>query len=160
MSCLIWDPQRSLMMAAATVDEVLGLRIGRPATALIQEIEKGLPLTALDRVAKAVAPEDAGFAFRMVPRATLARRRKALAEARDAAAARLSTEESARVARLAAVWALAREVWGGEEEARAFLFRPHPMLEGRRPVDVVLASEFGRPLVEGILGGLQYGSAV
>lgn len=148
-------------MAAETVSEVLGLRVERPLqpAALMHEVERGLPLTALDRVARAVAPGDAGFAFRMVPRATLARRRKVLAEARDAAAARLSVEESARVARLAAVWALAREVWGGEEEARAFLFRPHPMLEGRRPVDVVLANEFGRPLVEGILGGLQYGSA-
>jgi putative toxin-antitoxin system antitoxin component (TIGR02293 family) len=54
---------------------------------------------------------------------------------------------------------MARDVWGGEDAARAFLFRPHPMLEGQRPVDVVLATEFGRPLVEGILGRLQYGSA-
>lgn len=54
---------------------------------------------------------------------------------------------------------LAREVWGSDEAARAFLFRPHPMLEGRRPIDVVLANEFGRSLVEGILGRLQYGSA-
>jgi putative toxin-antitoxin system antitoxin component (TIGR02293 family) len=126
---------------------------------LMTEVEKGLPLTALDRLAKAVAPNDASFAFRMVSRATLARRRKALATTRNTPAARLSADESARVARLAEVWALAREVWGGDEEARAFLFRPHPMLEGRRPIDVVLANEFGRPLVEGILGGLQYGSA-
>jgi uncharacterized protein (DUF2384 family) len=34
------------------------------------------------------------------------------------------------------------------------------LLDGRRPVDVVLANEFGRPLVEGILGRLHYGSAV
>jgi uncharacterized protein (DUF2384 family) len=33
------------------------------------------------------------------------------------------------------------------------------MLDGRRPIDMVLANEFGRPLVEGILGRLQYGSA-
>jgi len=148
-------------VAPDTVSEVLGLRIRGPLLpmSLMSEVEKGLPLTALDRVAKAVAPGDAGFAFRMVSRATLARRRKALAAARNATAARLSTDESARVARLAEVWALAREVWGSDEEARAFLFRPHPMLEGRRPVDVVLANEFGRPLVEGILGRLQYGSA-
>jgi len=37
---------------------------------------------------------------------------------------------------------LAREVWGSDEAARAFL-----------------ANEFGRSLVEGILGRLQYGSA-
>ena len=148
-------------MTADTISEVLGLRVRDPLfpMSLMHEVEKGLPLTALDRVAKAVAPGDAGFLFRMVSRATLARRRKALATTRTATAARLSAEESARVARLAAVWALAREVWGGEAEARAFLFRPHPMLEGRRPIDVVLANEFGRPLVEGILGGLQYGSA-
>ncbi|HEY1934917.1 MAG TPA: antitoxin Xre/MbcA/ParS toxin-binding domain-containing protein [Acetobacteraceae bacterium] len=125
----------------------------------MSEVEKGLPLSALDRLAKAVAPDDAAFAFRMVPRATLARRRKVLVTSRNSQAARLTAEESARVARLAEVWALAREVWGGDEAARAFLFRSHPMLEGRRPIDVVLANEFGRPLVEGILGGLQYGSA-
>jgi putative toxin-antitoxin system antitoxin component (TIGR02293 family) len=125
----------------------------------MSEVEKGLPLTALDRIADAVAPDDSGFPFRMVARATLARRRKALATAHDSPASRLSAEESARVARLAEVWALASEVWGSDEAARAFLFRPHPMLEGRRPIDVVLANEFGRPLVEGILGRLQYGSA-
>jgi putative toxin-antitoxin system antitoxin component (TIGR02293 family) len=71
----------------------------------------------------------------------------------------LSPTEGARVARLAEVWAMARRVWGSDAEARAFLFRPHPMLEGGRPIDVVIADEFGRPLVEGILGRLQYGSA-
>ncbi len=149
------------MLADNTIREVLGLHSKGPLlpTSLMHEVEKGLPLTALDRVAKAVAPDDAQFAFRMVSRATLARRRKALSMARHAATARLSADESARVARLAGVWALAREVWGSDEEARAFLFRPHPILEGRRPVDVVLANEFGRPLVEGLLGRLQYGSA-
>ncbi len=148
-------------MVADTLSDVLGLRVRSPRVpmSLMTEVEKGLPLAALDRLAKAVAPDDAGFPFRMVSRATLARRRKALTTSRNAAAARLSAKESARVARLAEVWALAREVWGGDAAARAFLFRPHPMLEGRRPIDVVLANEFGRPLVEGILGRLQYGSA-
>ncbi len=123
-------------------------------------VEGGLPLAALDRLANTLAPGDGGFAFRLVSRATLARRRKALATARNTVAARLSADEGARVARLASVWALARDVWGSDEAARDFLFRPHPMLEDRAPVDVVLANEFGRPLVEGILGRLQYGSAV
>jgi putative toxin-antitoxin system antitoxin component (TIGR02293 family) len=148
-------------MGADTLSEVLGLHTRGPLApmSLMTEVEKGLPLTSLDRIVNAVAPDDASFAFRMVSRATLARRRKALATSRSAAAGRLSAEESARVARLAEVWALARKVWGGDAAARAFLFRPHPMLEGRRPIDVVLANEFGRPLVEGILGGLLYGSA-
>jgi putative toxin-antitoxin system antitoxin component (TIGR02293 family) len=148
------------MAVVAQVAEVLGLRArSRGPMSLLglaAEVDKGLPLSALERIARQVAPDDSAFAFRLVPRATLARR-KAMSGASDRS--RLSPDEGARVARLAEAWALAREVWGSDEEARAFLFRPHPMLDGRRPVDVVLANEFGRPLVEGILGGLQYGSA-
>ncbi|HEY0419769.1 MAG TPA: antitoxin Xre/MbcA/ParS toxin-binding domain-containing protein [Acetobacteraceae bacterium] len=144
------------MPSGAEVAELLGIeaRTRGPMSllGLIAEVERGLPLSALDRLARCVAPDDNGFVFRLVPKATLARRR-------GAPAARLSSEEGAKVARLADVWAFACEVWGDEEAARGFLFRPHPMLEGQRPVDVVLASEFGRPLVEGILGRLKYGSA-
>lgn len=142
--------------AAASVPELLGLRKHtRPGSALglMSDVEKGLPLSALDRVVHAVAPDDSGFAYRLVPRATLARRRAQHAP-------RLTPEESARVARLASVWAFAKDVWGDEKGARRWMFHPHMMLEGRRPIDVVLASEFGRPLVENILGGLKYGTAV
>ncbi|MEJ0015362.1 MAG: antitoxin Xre/MbcA/ParS toxin-binding domain-containing protein [Acetobacteraceae bacterium] len=141
--------------AAATVPELLGLRRqpGRPASALglMSDVEKGLPLSALDRIAHAVAPDDSGFPYRLVPRATLARRR-------NQHAARLTPEESARVARLASVWAFAKDVWKTDEAARRWLFAPHLMLDDRPPIDVVLASEFGRPLVEGILGRLKYGT--
>lgn len=147
------------MLLGTQIADVLGIAAQDRAMSLLglaTEVDRGLPLSALDRVARQVAPDDSGFAFRMVPRATLARRRK-VTDQGDAS--RLSPDEGAKVARLAEVWALAREVWGSDEEARAFLFRPHAMLDERRPVDVVLANEFGRPLVEGILGGLQYGSA-
>ncbi|WP_408886808.1 antitoxin Xre/MbcA/ParS toxin-binding domain-containing protein [Lichenicola cladoniae] len=40
------------------------------------------------------------------------------------------------------------------------MFRPHPLLEGQRPMDVVLASEYGRPVVLDILGSLKHGTAV
>ncbi len=146
------------MAAYQTVTEVLGIKAsakgGMSPLTLLDRVGDGLPLSALDRIAHHVAPRDASFPFRLVPRATLARRRKARPDL-----ARLSPEEGARVARLAEVWTLARAVWGSEDAARAFLNRPHSMLEGRAPIDVVLASEFGRPLVEGILGRLQYGSA-
>ena len=72
---------------------------------------------------------------------------------------RLSTEEGTRLARVARVWALAVDVWGSEEEARAFLFRDHPMLGDRRPIDLVIQSEFGAEMVTETLGGLKYGSA-
>ena len=136
---------------------VLGVRGGdeHPASALrlATMLERGLPVGALDRVSRAVAPADARFKHRIVPRATLARRKANDDEQR------LSSEESGRLARVAGLWAMAMDVWGGEEEARAFLFRPHPLLEGRPPIDVVLGSDLGARLVEDILGRLRYGSA-
>jgi putative toxin-antitoxin system antitoxin component (TIGR02293 family) len=50
-------------------------------------------------------------------------------------------------------------VWQSEAEARDFLFRPHAMIEDKRPIDVVIQSEFGAELVVDILKGLKYGSA-
>ena len=97
-----------------------------------------------------MAAQDARFKFRVVPKATFDRRK---------AAHRLSAEESARLARLARIWSLAREVWGSDESTRAFLFRDHPMLEDRKPVDIVLQNELGGELVLEILGGLKYGTA-
>jgi putative toxin-antitoxin system antitoxin component (TIGR02293 family) len=146
-------------VVADPVSDVLGIRVPGPFR-LMSAVEEGLPLSSLDRVVHAVAPSDHKFAFRIIPRATLARRRKALATAKDRSAGRLSAEEGTRLARLAGVWAMAVEVWGGEDAARRFMFEAHPLLHGRRPIDVVLESELGRPVVEGILGRLQYGSAV
>jgi len=148
-----------MMPIADPVSEVLGIRVSGPLP-LMSAVERGLPLASLDRVVHSVAPSDNKFAVRIIARATLARRRKALATAKDREESRLSAEEGARLARLAGVWAMALDVWGGEEAARRFMFEAHPLLHGRRPVDVVLENELGRPVVEGILGRLQYGSAI
>ncbi len=123
------------------------------------EIKRGLPLAALDRVAESVAPGDGSFVFRLVARATLARRRRGVVGGLAETHSRLTSEEGARVARLAGIWAAALDVWGTPEAAREFLFRPHAMLAERRPIDVVLANEFGGPLVDGILGRPRFGSA-
>jgi putative toxin-antitoxin system antitoxin component (TIGR02293 family) len=141
------------------VAAVLGIKASDPFS-LMAAVERGLPLAALDRVVHAVAPADNKFAFRIVTRSTLARRRKTWATTKHDLASRLSAEEGTRLARLANVWAMAVGVWGDEDAARQFMFEPHPLLQGRRPVDVVLENELGRPVVEGILGRLQYGSAV
>jgi putative toxin-antitoxin system antitoxin component (TIGR02293 family) len=141
------------------VSAVLGIKASDPFS-LMAAVERGLPLAALDRVVHAVAPADNKFAFRIVTRSTLARRRKTWAITKHDVASRLSAEEGTRLARLANVWAMAVGVWGDEYAARQFMFEPHPLLQGRRPVDLVLENELGRPVVEGILGRLQYGSAV
>ncbi len=52
-----------------------------------------------------------------------------------------------RLARVARVWNLALDVWQSEDDARDFLFRSHPMLEDKRPIDVVIQSEISAELV-------------
>ena len=141
------------MLAFAAVADVLGLpakTAPRSPIGLVARIEDGLPLAALERICGLVAPEDPQFKYRIVPRATLERRK---------AAKLLSAEEGTRLARLARVWSLAREVWQDDAAARDFLFRPHAMIEDRRPVDVVIQSAFGGELVVDVLNGLKYGSA-
>lgn len=142
------------MLAVSTVADVLGLPekepTARSAFGLMSRIEDGLPLSALDRVARLLAPGDAQFKYRLVPKATYERRK---------GSHRLSQDEGARLARLARVWGLAVEVWQDEAGARDFLFRSHAMLEDRRPIDVVIQSEIGGEMVLDILAGLKYGSA-
>lgn len=140
------------MTSYSDVATALGVKVGREASAfdLISQIERGLSVTALDRLSTTLAPNDRTFKYRIVPRATYVRRKKHR---------RLSFDESARVARVARIWAFAKEVWGSEEEARAFLFRSHPLLEDHRPIEVLIKSEIGARLVEDVLGRLAYGSA-
>ena len=141
------------MLAFADVADVLGLPgKSNPSSpiGLVARIEDGLPLETLERVSKLVAPGDAQFKYRLVPRATYERRK---------GKRRLSPEVGTRLAGLARVGSLALDVGRDEAEARDFLFRPHAMIEDRRPVDVVIQSEFGAEMVIDILGGLKYGSA-
>ena len=142
-------------VAAHDVAAVLGLRQGahdKPLSvlSLIGHIEQGLPVTALQSVSDSYAPDDKSFVFRVVPKATLERRKRAH---------RLTSPEGDLVARLARIWSVAVDVWKDKADARAFLFRPHPLLDGRKPVDLVLGNELGAKLVEDILGRLKYGTA-
>lgn len=140
------------MLHVAHVVDVLGL----PATAspspfgLISRIDEGLPTSAVERVARLLAPTDAQFKYRLLPKATYERRK---------ASKKLSAEEGARLARIARVWGMAVDVWQSEADARAFLFRPHAMLDDRPPIDLVIQSEIGGELVNDVLGGLKYGTA-
>ena len=119
---------------------------------LFARIESGLPVAALERLTRKVCPADTGFKYRIVPKATLSRRQ-------TRPRARLSAEESAKLVRLARIWTFAKRVWGGEDAASRFLFAPHMLLQGQRPIDVALGNEVGAEIVEGILGRLQYGTA-
>jgi putative toxin-antitoxin system antitoxin component (TIGR02293 family) len=142
-----------MSVTAKTVAAILGFpENARPKTwmEISKKMEAGLPTKVVAGFSNRVAPDDRAFQYRFVPKPTLARRVKEK---------RLSSEESDKVVRVARVWALAVEVWGGEEKAREFLNRPHPMLDGAIPMDAVFATEVGAREVEDILGRLQYGTA-
>ena len=149
-----WNRERLTMLHNPETATMLGFNTARPMTpvSFLDLIVQGFPVATLDRVSGAVAPADSAFKYRIVSKTTLARRRKHDDD-------RLSTDESERLVRLTDVWATAVDVWKTEEAARAFLFRPHAMLDGRLPIDVVLQAEVGAQIVKEILGRLKYGSA-
>lgn len=138
-----------MSVIAADVADILGLRVkagsGFTAIDLADRIEKGLPLSALDRVCRLISPQDASLRTLIVHGETPARR--------------LSRGESERVARLARLWRMAREVWGSDEAARQFLSEPHMLLRRRRPIELASQTEIGARMVEDILGRLQFGTA-
>ena len=119
----------------ASVEALLGVepRIHASRLALAYSIESGLPVSALDHLAETVAPNDARFKFRLIAKATLERRRKSPTQ-------RLTSDEGDRLARLAKVFSFALDIYKTAEKAREFLTRPHPMLDGKPPLDVALAN--------------------
>lgn len=143
------------MTALTEAAKVLGLekRFQKPATDIeyLDLVDGGLPVRSLEKISTAVAPDDNSFKYRIVSKASLARCKPSK---------RLSANHSIVVARLASIWAVALRIWKSEESVRAFLHRPHPLLAGRRPLDLVLENEMGAELVRSILGQLEYGSAV
>lgn len=145
------------MTALQTTDRVvryLGLSKNASPLALVNAVDRGLPMSGLDSFARRVAPDDASFKYRFVTKPTYARRAKA------SKSAQLSSEESDRLMRVVGVFAFAEEVWGDLDGAAKFMSAAHPLLEGERPLDVALRNDLGARLVEDILGRLAFGAAV
>lgn len=134
----------------ADAARVLGLKTNS-AISYLDQVERGLPVASVERVAACVAPGDRAFKYRLVPKASLARSKTQ---------ARLSAPQSVVIGRVAAVWAMARRIWKSDEAARDFLARAHPLLAGRKPLDLVLDNEIGAELVKSVLGQLDAGTAV
>ncbi|HEY0872296.1 MAG TPA: antitoxin Xre/MbcA/ParS toxin-binding domain-containing protein [Vicinamibacterales bacterium] len=114
---------------------------------LDQLVREGLPKASLQVVARRVVADGTSasdFVYSVVPSATFKRRD------------RLSVEESERTERLARVIALAETVWGDEEQARAFLNRPHPLLDDETPLSVA-RTEIGARRVEQLLSDVEQG---
>lgn len=110
-------------------------------------VRAGLPKRSLQLVARrALEPGTplAEFVYGVVPPATFKRR------------SRLSPEESARTERLARIIALAEALWPNARDARAFLNRPHPLLDGEAPLKVA-HTELGARRVERLLQDVEHG---
>lgn len=121
-----------------------------PNSLVEDAIRAGLPKSALFNVARLIEPDSVRaneLAFSVVPKSSLARRDT------------LTQEQSEKTERLARIFVLAESVLGGQEEARAFLHRPHPELVGRRPLDAA-ATELGGRQVEKLLYSVEYGLPV
>jgi putative toxin-antitoxin system antitoxin component (TIGR02293 family) len=130
-------------------EKVLGRRLGTLHD-LREAVLEGLPKRSVSHVAKAVAhgpKEQRTVIHRIVPEATYKRRRD-----------RLSMAESERTERVARIAAMAFEVWG-EEDGRAFLANPHPMLGGETPLEAA-ATDLGAREVEAILRAIEFGLPV
>jgi putative toxin-antitoxin system antitoxin component (TIGR02293 family) len=130
-------------------DEVLYEHV-RSTSDLQRVVAEGLPVGALEHTVQYVAGSRRAAAVlrdRIVPRATRARR------------TRLRLPESERVERLARLMALAEQVWESADDAREFLAAPHPLLEGRSPLEMG-ETELGARRVERLLMKLEYGLPV
>ncbi|MGH6620108.1 MAG: antitoxin Xre/MbcA/ParS toxin-binding domain-containing protein [Alphaproteobacteria bacterium] len=140
------------MVEVDKITSIIGPIPGRIASHmdLDRAIHRGLPARTVDRLSEAIAPKEPAFKFMIVAKSTLSRRLKTKEP--------LTPEEGEKVARLARVWAVAKEVWRDEADARRFLETPHPLLDGRPPREVA-DSEIGAREVENILGRLRFGSA-
>ena len=132
---------------------VRGAAMRSPSSTLIEKaVEIGLPRLALRHVAAQIAGADkakiALLEWVIVPKTTLERRTE-----------QLSPLESERTERVARLFVHARRAIGSEAEARAFMTTPHPLLDGRTPIDAA-RTDLGARRTEQILNALEYGLAL
>lgn len=120
---------------------------------LYTEIERGLPLSALVRLTNTVLQGTGPGNWALVSIATLSR-------LRAKPKGKMSPRLSAKVVRLARIWICTIQVWTEPAAAQKFLFSPHMLLRGKRPIDVASSNEIGAELVINILGRLRNGAAV
>ncbi len=139
----------------AVVADLLGVKPKNTeiTLTLASSVEKGLPVSALEKFANRVSPQDVRrFTYRVVPKPTLERRRidNLL----------FTTQERDRLARIAKVFAFGLEVFRDEALVRRFLDHPHPMLDDKTPLEIALATGPGADVVINLLGRAAYSGGV
>lgn len=141
---------------AAEIARLMGLPSWRKMSdlSLVDQVERGLPLQTVERVAQVMAPDDPGAKFSLLSRSTWSRLQTRPHQ-------HLTREASERVHGIARVLVEARRLWADNESAMVrFLNQPHPLLGGRTPLDVARQSTTGADLVVRIIGEARASVAV
>lgn len=124
---------------------ILGAQVTSAST-FVSRIESGLPRRVIVHLKKFGQLTDADLSA-VIPRRTLTSLRNV---------ATLSPDQSDRIARTAAVVALAQRVFGDASSARDWLTTPNPALEGEIPLRF-LRTGSGADIVESVLARIEYG---
>jgi putative toxin-antitoxin system antitoxin component (TIGR02293 family) len=140
-------------LGAERVAEILGGKeaIGVDITSqmdLVHAIRAGLPFRVLDWIIDHEVLTRPEVEHYVIPRRTMAYRKRS--------GARLSSEESDRLTRVARIVALTEETFGDRGKASHWLRMRNPSLGGDRPLDLLDTTE-GAHLVETILIRLAHG---
>jgi putative toxin-antitoxin system antitoxin component (TIGR02293 family) len=137
------------MIAAAAISDVLGLP---KKVSSLRDLERavaaGLPKASLPHLMGRLYSDRRAAReslHRVIPEATWKRR-----------STHLSVEESQRTERIARVLAVAEYTWDSREDARDWMTRPHPELDGKTPFDAA-QTELGARRAEEILNALFFG---
>jgi putative toxin-antitoxin system antitoxin component (TIGR02293 family) len=116
---------------------------------LVRLVRRGLPVGAVQYVLDSGALTPAELDRIVLPRKTLANRRKL---------GTLTPEQSDRLVRVARVLAAAEETFGNREKAGRWLRRPTTVLAGESPLELLDTDEGARE-VETLLGRIAHGIA-
>jgi putative toxin-antitoxin system antitoxin component (TIGR02293 family) len=141
------------MGAMVSAETLLGGRRGlkaSPRTPLqwVQVIRQGIPSDSVDSMARTMRLTHAELAAAVgIPERTLARRKKE---------GSLSSEESAKIVRLARVVARAAEVFEGLDTSLNWLKSPNASLSGATPLSL-LDTDIGAETVLDTLGRIEHG---
>lgn len=140
---------------AARIARIMGLSNWKTMTelALVNQIERGLPLKAVENVAHVIGQDDKKMKFEILSRSTYSR-------IQNRKNKQLSKDISEKLHGITRVIDQAMQLWNSDRDAvTRFLYRPHPMLTGRTPLDVAKQSTVGADLVVKIIGEARAGVA-
>lgn len=123
------------------IGDWLGLRAPATETEILRIVEDRLAPSVIKRLT-ALGLERSEIDETVIPSRTLQHRRSRREK--------LTVEESDRVLRVIRALSSAEAVYGGREQALAWMRRPHPRLQGRTPLSL-LKTDTGSRMVEELL---------